>query len=58
MVFFHGNAEDVGSSYDMLIILSSHFKCSVLSMEYPGYGLYRSENAEAETIEFNAHLIM
>lgn len=50
VVFFHGNAEDVGSSYDFILKMSITFKCSVLAVEYPGYGLYKSEEASAEAI--------
>jgi hypothetical protein len=27
-------------------------------MEYPGYGIYKSENSSAETIMLNAHLVI
>ena len=47
IVYFHGNAEDVGSCYDMLVKLSIEFKCSVLAMEYPGYAIYKSESPDA-----------
>ena len=55
MIFYlHGNAEDLGSCYDMLLKLSLHFKCSVMAMEYPGYGIYKTEDSDAETIMLNA----
>ena len=58
IVYFHGNAEDVGISYEFLVKLSVTFKCSILAVEYPGYGVYRTESANAETILTNSHLIM
>ena len=58
IVYFHGNAEDVGISYEFLVRLSVTFKCSVLAVEYPGYGIYRTESADAETILTNSHLVM
>jgi pimeloyl-ACP methyl ester carboxylesterase len=40
LVFFHGNAEDLGSCFELL----KHF---VVGVEYPGYGLMRgSENSK------------
>ena len=58
IVYFHGNAEDVGISYEFLVRLSVTFKCSILAVEYPGYGVYRTESANAETILTNSLLIM
>ena len=43
IVYFHGNAEDVGISYELMVKMSVTFKCSVIAMEYPGYGIYRTE---------------
>ena len=40
IVYFHGNAEDVGISYEFLVKMSVTFKCSILAVEYPGYGIY------------------
>lgn len=57
-VYFHGNAEDVGMSYSLLVKLSVTLECSVLAVEYPGYGVYKSEQAEAETLLANAHLVV
>lgn len=31
---------------------------NVLSVEYPGYGIYRNEEADADTITVNAHTVM
>ena len=58
IVYFHGNAEDVGVSYELLVKMSVTYNCSVLAMEYPGYGIYRSEQADAETLMINAELVM
>lgn len=58
IVYFHGNAEDVGISYELLVKMSVTFHCSVIAVEYPGYGIYRTENADAETLMTNAHLVM
>ena len=40
IVYFHGNAEDVGISYELLLKMTIAFKCSALAVEYPGYGVY------------------
>ena len=54
IVYFHGNAEDVGLTYGLLVKMSTTYQCSVLAVEYPGYGVYKSEQADAETIMVNA----
>lgn len=40
MIYFHGNAEDVGLASDLLDYIRSFLKVHVLSVEYPGYGVY------------------
>ena len=50
LLYFHGNAEDIGHSYEFLKDLSSSFRVTVLAMEYPGYGIYRQEQASADLI--------
>lgn len=40
MIYFHGNAEDLGYSYDFVSTLRKHLKINILAVEYPGYGLY------------------
>jgi pimeloyl-ACP methyl ester carboxylesterase len=40
LMYFHGNAEDIGLSYEMLDHLRSSLKINVLAVEYPGYGIY------------------
>lgn len=40
LIYFHGNAEDVGGSYEFISTLRKHLKLNILAVEYPGYGLY------------------
>lgn len=42
MLFFHGNAEDIGNSYNLLSELRFNIKMNVISLEYPNYGIYKS----------------
>jgi hypothetical protein len=42
LMFFHGNAEDIGIAYDILLEIRTCLKISVMAIEYPGYGLYSS----------------
>lgn len=52
LVYFHGNAEDVGLSYRDLDILKKSLKINVLAMEYPGYGVYQDKDGcSAEKIK-------
>jgi pimeloyl-ACP methyl ester carboxylesterase len=43
LLFFHGNAEDLGIAYDILNEMRNCLKVSIFAMEYPGYGLYKSQ---------------
>lgn len=58
IIYFHGNAEDVSTSYDFSLKMSLTFRCNVLAVEYPGYGLYHQQGSSAETISENARLVL
>ena len=40
MLFFHGNAEDLGIAYKVLNSMKTHLKITILAVEYSGYGLF------------------
>mgnify|MGYP003692636343 CR=1 FL=1 len=40
LLYFHGNAEDVGNNMPLLYQFREQFGCSILAMEYPGYGFF------------------
>jgi hypothetical protein len=42
MIYFHANAEDIGSTYEMINYIGHKLSMHVLSVEYPGYGLYKT----------------
>ena len=41
IIYFHANAEDLGTSYAFLTHLRKQLKINILAVEYPGYGLYK-----------------
>jgi len=43
LIYFHGNAEDIGLAMELLVFLKDMLKVHVLAMEYPGYGVYEGE---------------
>lgn len=43
LLYFHGNAEDLGQGYRMLDFLGSTLRVHVIAVEYPGYGIYPGE---------------
>ena len=51
LVYFHGNAEDVGLASELLDHLGSILKLHILAVEYPGYGIYRSKEVSDLQIE-------
>ena len=58
LIYFHGNAEDVGLSYEMLDHLRSSLKLNVLAVEYPGYGIFAEEGGcDAERITQDCDIV-
>ena len=52
LLYFHGNAEDVGSTKDLLEILKIMLNVSAVAVEYPGYGVYQDHRpSEARILE-------
>ena len=49
IIFFHGNAEDLGISYEMLDHMRSALKINVLAVEYPSYGVYTDPGGPDES---------
>lgn len=50
MIYFHGNAEDLGMSYELLCHLSSALRMHVIGVEYPGYGIYKGKCTEKKIL--------
>jgi len=48
LIFFHGNAEDVGMCYTLMSCFRRRLNVRVLAFEYPGYGLYGYEEKDAD----------
>lgn len=42
VLYFHGNAEDVGLAFDLIATFGELMQMHVLAVEYPGYGLYKN----------------
>lgn len=40
LIYFHGNAEDIGLATELLDYVRSLLRVHVLAVEYPGYGIY------------------
>jgi hypothetical protein len=47
LIFFHGNAEDVGLAMDLLVFIRDMLQVHVMAMEYPGYGVYQHMETSA-----------
>ena len=46
MIYFHGNAEDIGKNKEFMTLISKSLSIHVLAVEYPGYGMYKGEPSE------------
>ncbi|EGR30556.1 hypothetical protein IMG5_129420 [Ichthyophthirius multifiliis] len=58
IVYFHGNAEDLGTSYDFLYDLRNEAKCNILLTEYGGYGLYQQTDSSVKQIEYDSEIVL
>lgn len=52
LIYFHGNAEDLGGATQMLKRLSNSLRWHVIAPEYPGYGIcFRERKSSKEIIQ-------
>ena len=57
-LFFHANAEDLGRAYMLLSYVQSIMKTHVIAVEYPGYGVYSTDQGpSAESIIKDAETV-
>jgi hypothetical protein len=56
MIYFHGNAEDVGLACEMLDYIRSLLRVHILAVEYPGYGIYDG-SPDAQQILDDAEIV-
>ena len=45
LIYFHGNAEDIGLATDILTHIRDKMRIGVLAVEYPGYGIYKGQSS-------------
>ena len=57
MIYFHGNAEDLGYCSRFLEQLSALLDVSIISIEYPGYGIYNGQPQEKDILEDSEKVI-
>ena len=50
-MYFHANAEDIGTSYELLEVMGKELKLNVLLVEYPGYGIYKGKPSSKQILE-------
>lgn len=51
VLYFHGNAEDIGHTYDICNTMKEELGCHVISVEYPSYGIYPGSPSAHRLIE-------
>ena len=51
LLYFHGNAEDLGRTLDFLKSVQRYLQVHILAVEYPGYGIYAGQPSEALIFE-------
>ena len=51
ILFFHGNAEDIGLAYELLNHLRVTLQVHIIAVEYPGYGIYQGDCNEGRLYE-------
>jgi abhydrolase domain-containing protein 17 len=56
LIYFHGNAEDIGLATELLDYVRSLLRVHVLAVEYPGYGIYDG-TPDAAQIQIDADYV-
>eukprot|EP00357_Protocruzia_adherens_P003691 CAMPEP_0115017390 /NCGR_PEP_ID=MMETSP0216-20121206/28091_1 /TAXON_ID=223996 /ORGANISM="Protocruzia adherens, Strain Boccale" /LENGTH=293 /DNA_ID=CAMNT_0002388203 /DNA_START=357 /DNA_END=1238 /DNA_ORIENTATION=- len=51
LIYFHGNAEDLGQAYGMMDEIRANLMIHVIGVEYPGYGIYKGSSSEKQILE-------
>ncbi len=51
MLFFHGNAEDLGIAYKVLNQMKTYLKITILAVEYSGYGLFAGQKSAESVLD-------
>lgn len=57
VIYFHGNAEDIGLAFDLVYMFGAEMKMHVLAVEYPGYGLYKRGKPDEQKMKEDADTI-
>ena len=57
VIYFHGNAEDIGLAFDLLYMFGQETQMHVLAVEYPGYGLYKGSKPSEQMMREDAESI-
>ena len=57
VLYFHGNAEDIGLAFDLLYLFGQRMEMHVLAIEYPGYGLYKTSKPAEDKIKEDSEII-
>jgi hypothetical protein len=57
LIYFHGNAEDIGLAFDLLYMIGQRLQIHVLAVEYPGYGLYKSSYPNEKQIKEDSIIV-
>lgn len=57
LIYFHGNAEDIGVAKELLDYVRSLLRVHVMAVEYPGYGVYRNVSPDANRLMDDAETV-
>lgn len=57
MLYFHGNAEDIGLAFDLLYLFGQRMRMHAMAIEYPGYGLYKTSKPSEQQIKEDAEIV-
>lgn len=57
VIYFHGNAEDIGLAFDLLYMFGQEMGMHVIAVEYPGYGLYKTSKPNEQQMKEDADSI-
>ena len=57
IIYFHGNAEDIGLAFDLLYQFGNEMHMNILAVEFPGYGLYKTSQPSENQMKEDSEII-
>lgn len=51
VLYFHSSGEDIKTAYSLLNYIRNSYQVNVISMEYPGYSIYKGSSSSQQACQ-------